>query len=320
MKKIKLLLLMLAMLVLAPATPASAQSKFVVPVTGRKVKLWVSDEQVLSLSSQEYQNYLKTAQISTDATNTALVKKVGQKMATAVETYLKENNRLDAIQNYNWEFNLVKDNSANAFCMPGGKIVVYEGLLPVTQSEAALAIVLGHEIAHAVAKHSAEQMSTQMKQQLGAKVLSGILGATGAGTTTSILSQTAFSLGSKLGSLKYSRDNESEADYMGLIFAAMAGYDPNVAVDFWQRMASTSSNTKLAFLSDHPSDAKRIANIKKWLPEALKYYKPVTTTTSSTTSKASSKKTTTKKTTTKKSTTKKTSTKKTTKKTTSKKK
>lgn len=189
---------MLAMLVLAPATPASAQSKFTVPVTGRKVKLWVSDEQVLSLSSQEYQSYLKTAKISTDATNTALVKKVGQNLANAVETYLKQNNRLDAIQNYQWEFNLVQDNSANAFCMPGGKIVVYEGLLPITQSEAALAIVLGHEIAHAVAKHSAEQMSTQVKQQLGAKVLSGILGATGAGTTTSILSQTAFSLGTKL--------------------------------------------------------------------------------------------------------------------------
>lgn len=303
---------MLAMLVLTPATPASAQSKFTVPVTGRKVKLWVSDEQVLSLSSQEYQSYLKTAKISTDATNTALVKKVGQNLANAVETYLKQNNRLDAIQNYQWEFNLVQDNSANAFCMPGGKIVVYEGLLPITQSEAALAIVLGHEIAHAVAKHSAEQMSTQVKQQLGAKVLSGILGATGASTTTSILSQTAFSLGTKLGSLKYSRDNESEADYMGLIFAAMAGYDPNVAIDFWQRMAANSSSTKLAFLSDHPSDAKRIANIQKWLPEAKKYYHPVTTTT--TTKKSTKKKSTTKKTSTKKSSTKKTTTKKSTKK------
>lgn len=309
---------MLAMLVLAPATPASAQSKFIVPVTGRKVKLWVSDEQVLSLSSQEYQSYLKTAKISNDATNTALVKKVGQNLANAVETYLKQNNRLDAIQNYQWEFNLVQDNSANAFCMPGGKIVVYEGLLPITQSEAALAIVLGHEIAHAVAKHSAEQMSTQVKQQLGAKVLSGILGATGASTTTSILSQTAFSLGTKLGSLKYSRDNESEADYMGLIFAAMAGYDPNVTIDFWQRMAANSSSTKLAFLSDHPSDAKRIANIQKWLPEAKKYYHPVTTTTTtkktSTTKKSTKKKSTTKKTSTKKSSTKKTTTKKSTKK------
>ena len=253
---------MLAMLVLAPTIPVNAQSKFTVPITGRKVRLWVSDEQVLSLSSQEYQSYLKTAKISTDATNTALVKKVGQNLANAVETFLKQNNRLDAIQNYSWEFNLVQDNSANAFCMPGGKIVVYEGLLPITQSESALAIVLGHEIAHAVAKHSAEQLSTQVKQQMGAKVLSGILGVTGASNTTSVLSQVAFSLGTKLGSLKYSRDNESEADYMGLVFAAMAGYDPSVALDFWKRMAASSSNTKLAFLSDHPSDAKRIANIQ----------------------------------------------------------
>ena len=152
MKKLKFLLIALMLLMVAPV---SAQTKYTVPVTGRKVKLWVSDEQVLSLSSQEYESYLKSVKISTDATNTALVKKVGQRLATAVETYLKENNRLDAIQNYQWEFNLVQDNTANAFCMPGGKIVVYEGLLPVTQSESALAIVLGHEIAHAVAKHSA---------------------------------------------------------------------------------------------------------------------------------------------------------------------
>ena len=193
----------------------------------------------------------------------------------------------------------MQDNSANAFCMPGGKIVVYEGLLPVTQSEDALAIVLGHEIAHAVAKHSAEQLSTQVKQQAGAKLLGAVLGATGVSNTTSLLTQTAFSLGSKLGSLKYSRDNESEADYMGLIFAAMAGYDPSVAVSFWQRMASSSTNSRLAFLSDHPSDAKRIASIQKWLPTALKYYTPVktaeTTTKKATKQKKSAKKSGTKK-------------------------
>lgn len=246
MKLLKHVLLALVLLLSAP-TAMNAQGKFVVPVTGRKVRLWVSDEQVLSLSAQEYQSYLKTAKISTNAANTAMVQKVGKRLATAVETYLRNNNRLDAIQNYSWEFNLVQDNSANAFCMPGGKIVVYEGLLPVTQSEDALAIVLGHEIAHAVAKHSAEQLSTQVKQQAGAKLLGAVLGATGVSNTTSLLTQTAFSLGSKLGSLKYSRDNESEADYMGLIFAAMAGYDPSVAVSFWQRMASSSTNGRLAF-------------------------------------------------------------------------
>lgn len=308
MKFLKHVLLALVLLLSAP-TAMNAQGKFVVPVTGRKVRLWVSDEQVLSLSAQEYQSYLKTAKISTNAANTAMVRKVGKRLATAVETYLRNNNRLDAIQNYSWEFNLVQDNSANAFCMPGGKIVVYEGLLPVTQSEDALAIVLGHEIAHAVAKHSAEQLSTQVKQQAGAKLLGAVLGATGVSNTTSLLTQTAFSLGSKLGSLKYSRDNESEADYMGLIFAAMAGYDPSVAVSFWQRMASSSTNSRLAFLSDHPSDAKRIASIQKWLPTALKYYTLVktteTTTKKATTQKKSAKKSGTKKRTTAKKSSKK---------------
>ena len=308
MKKIKFLLFALMLLMAAPI--ANAQSKFTVPVTGRKVRLWVSDEQVLSLSEKEYKSYLTSAKLSTNATQTAMVKRVGSRLATAVETYLKQTNRMDAIQNYSWEFNLVQDNSANAFCMPGGKIVVYEGLLPVTKDEASLAVVLGHEIAHAVAKHSAEQLSTQVKQNMGAKLLGAVLGVSGASTTTSILTQTAFSLGSKLGSLKYSRDNESEADYMGLVFAAMAGYDPSVAVNFWQRMAANSQSSKLAFLSDHPSEEKRIAHIKKWLPPAQKDYKPVATNTTSktsTTKKSSTKK---KKTTSKKKTVAKKTTKK----------
>ncbi len=293
MKTFKLFLLALCLLTVAPV---EAQTKFTVPVTGRKVRLWVSDEQVLSLSSQEYSSYMQSAKVSTNATNTEMVKRVGQRLANAVQTYLQKNNQTDAIKNYQWEFNLVQDNSANAFCMPGGKIVVYEGLLPITQDESSLAIVLGHEIAHAVAKHSAEQLSTQVKQNMGSKLLSTVLSATGVSSTTSVLAQGAFSLGSKLGSLKYSRDNETEADYMGLVFAALAGYDPSVAVTFWQRMAASTTSSKLAFLSDHPSDAKRIANIQKWLPEAQKYYTPVTTpaTTSTTTQKG----TTTKKTTT----------------------
>lgn len=129
-----------------------------VPITGRKQTIMVSDEQVLSLSSQEYANYMKTAKLSTNRTNTAMVKRVGQRLASAVEAYLKANGLASDVKQYSWEFNLVQDKSANAFCMPGGKIVVYEGLLPYTRNEASLAIVLGHEIAHAVARHSAEQM------------------------------------------------------------------------------------------------------------------------------------------------------------------
>ncbi len=269
-----------------------------VPITGRKQTILVSDQQVLSLSNEEYTSYMKTAKKSTNATNTAMVQRVGQRLASAVESYLKANGMEQEVKNYSWEFNLVQDNSANAFCMPGGKIVVYEGLLPITQNEASLAIVLGHEIAHAVAKHSAEQMSKQMKAQYGQQILGGVLQAAGVSSGTSTIAQSVYGLGSKFRSLHYSRQNESEADYMGLVFAAMAGYDPQVAVSFWQRMAQSTQSTTPAFLSDHPSDAQRIASIQKEMPEALKYYKPVQTT--ATTSKTTTKKTTATKTTKKK--------------------
>lgn len=300
MKKIRIILLWAVVAILASCGTTST-----VPVTGRKQNILVSDEQVLSLSNKEYTNYMSTAKKSTDAANTEMVKRVGQRLATAVESYLKANGLEKEVKNYSWEFNLVQDQSANAFCMPGGKIVVYEGLLPITQNEASLAIVLGHEIAHAVAKHSAEQMSKQMKAQYGQQILGGVLSAAGVSSGTTSIAQSVFGLGSKFRTLHYSRQNESEADYMGLVFAAMAGYDPQVAVSFWQRMASSSQSNTPAFLSDHPSDAKRIADIQKEMPEALKYYKPVqaapaakTTTAKTTTVKqttSSAKKTTTRK-------------------------
>lgn len=276
-----------------------------VPVTGRKHTLLVSDSQVLSLSNQQYSEFMKSAKVSTSSTNSSMVKRVGQRLATAVETYLKNNGLSSEIQNFAWEFNLVQNTEANAFCMPGGKIVVYEGLLPYTQNEASLAIVLGHEIAHAVAKHSAEQMSKKIRQQYGTQIGSAVLGQVVGSNVASIASQVAQQ-GFSFANLKYSRDNETEADHMGLIFAAMAGYDPQVAISFWQRMSSGSSSNKSDILSDHPSDAKRIAALQKEMPEALKYYQAASKATSTTTAK----KTTTKSTTTKKSasTTKKTTT------------
>lgn len=262
-----------------------------VPITGRKHTLLVDDAEVLSLSKQQYSEVIQKSTLSTDATKTAMVKRVGEKLAKAVESYLKENGAANDLQFYEWEFNLVKSNDVNAFCMPGGKIVVYEGILPVTQDEASLAIVLGHEIAHAVAKHSAEQMSKQMRQQTATQIGGAILGMAGVSqnTTSAIaaLSQTGFNFAN----LKYSRDNETEADRMGLIFAAMAGYDPNKAIDFWKRMAALSTSSKSEIFSDHPSDEKRIAALQQVIPEAMKYYKPATTTTTT------AKKTTTKKTT-----------------------
>ena len=239
-----------------------------VPITGRKHSLLVSDSQILSLSKQEYSKFLSSAKLSSNAANTAMVKRVGQRLVN--------NGYQDELKNFEWEFNLVADNQVNAFCMPGGKIVVYEGLLPVSQDEASLAIVLGHEIAHAVAKHSAEQMSKKMRQAYGTQIGGSILGAIG-GQTVGDIAQIAAGQYFSFRNLKYSRDNESEADHMGLIFAAMAGYDPSVAVGFWQRMAAKSGNSNGSdMFSDHPSDAKRIAAIQQLLPEAMAYYKAAT--------------------------------------------
>ena len=261
-------------LFLAPLTAltlVSCGTASKVPITGRVHRLSVSDEQVLSLSNSQYKEYMASAKKSTDANATALVKRVGQRLATAVETYLRENGYANELQYFNWEFNLVKDDAVNAFCMPGGKIVVYEGLLPVTQDEASLAIVLGHEIAHAVAKHSAEQISKKYNQsqftQLGGAILSSTVGDGAAQVATAMAS-----IGLQFANAHYSRENESEADHMGLVFAAMAGYDPAVAVTFWQRMSAASGGGSTSYLSSHPSDAKRITDIQKWLPEAQQYY------------------------------------------------
>lgn len=284
---------------------ASCGTTNTVPITGRKTHLLVDDAQILSLSTQQYQSYMKEAKVSTNQNNTALVKRVGQRLATAVETFLTNNGYAAEVQNFQWEFNLIADNQANAFCMPGGKIVVYEGMLPVTQDEASLAIVLGHEIAHAVAKHSAEQMSKQMRQeyaaQIGGNLLTQLAQAKGVSKNSAALIDLLAQEGFNLANLKYSRDNETEADRLGLIFAAMAGYDPQQAIPFWQRMAQLGGNTKSEIFSDHPSDEKRIANLQKVMPEALSYYTPITTPTSVSASALMQKKTTaTKKTTTSK--------------------
>ena len=319
MRKIKLFVLAVAALLLASACGTTET----VPLTGRKHKVSssYSNAQMLSLGSQEYTKFMSSAKKSTNSTNTAMVQRVGQRLANAVTTYLNNNGYASDASSYQWEFNLVQNSEANAWCLPGGKIVVYEGLLPYTQNETALAIVLGHEIAHAVAKHSAEQLTKQNNQSVLTQVI-GTAGQVVGGTAGTIVQAGASVAGNyafPLMNLKYSRSNETEADYMGLIFAAMAGYNPEEAVPFWKRMSSGTSTSTSDFFSDHPSDEKRIAALEKEMPEAKKYYNAAvaaghaaikTTTTTKTTTKATTKKATTKtttKTTTKKTTAKKSS-------------
>ncbi len=247
-----------------------------VPITGRQQNLMVSDEQVLGLSLEQYSDYMKSAKPSTNKNNTAMVKRVGQRIANAVESYLKSNGMAEEVKNYSWEFNLVKDNQVNAWCMPGGKIVVYEGLLPVTKDEASLAIVMGHEIAHAVARHSAERLSNAYKEQYGAAALSALLSGAGVSSGWQQLASLAHQYGGALFTSGFSRKQESEADHMGLIFAAMAGYNPQVAVEFWQRMSSATGGGSNSLFADHPSDAQRIQQIQGWMPEAMQYFTPKT--------------------------------------------
>ncbi|NDW09875.1 M48 family metallopeptidase [Dysgonomonas sp. 520] len=250
-----------------------------VPITGRKQMLLVSDQEVLTLSLQQYDEFIKTAPLSTDKANTALVVKVGKNIAAAVETYMRANGYESELASYSWEFHLVKSTDVNAFCMPGGKIVVYEGILPVTRDETGLAVVLGHEVAHAVAKHSNERMSQQVAAQYGGAALGAVL--SGTSSTVQNLAGAVYGLGAEYGvMLPYSRKQELEADKLGLIFMAMAGYNPSFAKGFWERMSQASGGGVPEFMSTHPSDATRINQIDKDLSDALKYYKGGNTKTS----------------------------------------
>ncbi|MDD6891764.1 MAG: M48 family metallopeptidase [Bacteroidales bacterium] len=243
-----------------------------VPVTGRKQVLLVSDQEVLTSSLTQYNSYMKSATKSTNSTQSAMVTRVGKRIAAATEQYLRENGLSAQLSEFAWEFNLVKDPQVNAFCMPGGKIVVYEGLMKLVSSDDELAVVVGHEVAHAVAKHSNERMSQEILAQYGAQILSQTLSQKSAATQQ--VAQKIYGLGAQYGAiLPFSRKHESEADFMGLIFMAMAGYNPDVAVNFWQKMSANGSAGVPEFMSTHPSDARRISDIQRELPAIKAKYK-----------------------------------------------
>jgi predicted Zn-dependent protease len=243
-----------------------------VPLTGRRQLSLVSDADMLSMSFGQYDQFLKENKMSSNSADTNEVKHVGRNIQNAVATYFSRNNLSQGLNGFAWEFNLIESKEANAWCIPGGKVMVYSGILPFSQNETGLAVVIGHEIAHAVAKHSNERMSQALVSQLGGQVLAQAVKQKP--QQTQQIWMTLFGVEVQLGAvLPYNRLQEGEADHLGLIFMAMAGYDPNAAVGFWQRMAQNAGAKPPEFLSTHPSDKKRLNKIKAEIPEAMKYYK-----------------------------------------------
>lgn len=251
---------------------ALASACATVPITGRQRLNLVPASQMLSMSYQQYSEFLKSNKVSADRAQTALVRHVGQRIQHAVEQYFREQGLSDRLSGYQWEFNLVENKEANAWCMPGGKVVVYSGMLPVTKTEEGLAVVMSHEIAHAIAEHGNERMSHALIAQMGGMALDQAMASSP--SQTKQLWMTVYGVGVQYGALlPYSRLQESEADRLGLIFMAMAGYDPAEAINFWERMAKATDARPPEFMSTHPSDETRIREIKQRLPEALRYYK-----------------------------------------------
>lgn len=249
------------------------QACTVVPLTGRKQLSLIPESEMISMSLTSYTDFMKENPASSDKKNSDIVREVGSNISAAVIKYFTSINLISRLDGYQWEFNLVKnDSTPNAWCMPGGKVVVYSGILPYTQDKNGLAVVLSHEIAHAVARHGNERMSEQLLAQYGSVALNEIIKQKP--EQTKGIFNSAYGLGTQFGvMLPFSREHELEADKLGLIFMAMAGYDPRTAVAFWERMSSMGGQKPPEFMSTHPSDATRINKIKAALPEALQYYK-----------------------------------------------
>jgi predicted Zn-dependent protease len=240
-----------------------------VPITGRSQLQLVSATEMAAMSEQQYDEMMRKARVSTDRRTAAQLERVGNRIARATESYLRANG---VHMWFNWEFTLIDDDKqVNAWCMPGGKVAFYTGILPYTQNEDGMAVVMGHEVAHALARHGGERLSQALLAQLGGLALSEAMSAQ-PGKTAQVWKE-AVGVGTQVGLLGYSRLHESEADQIGLILMAKAGYDPRTAISFWERMSNSGKQKPPELLSTHPSDARRIADIKRHLPAALKYYK-----------------------------------------------
>jgi predicted Zn-dependent protease len=243
-----------------------------VPITGRRQLSLISDSEMNAMSFTEYDKVLAESKLSKDATATAQVKRVGAKIQGAVEKYFQQQGQSQQLAGYEWEFSLIESDEANAWCMPGGKVAFYTGILPFTRDDTGLAVVMGHEVAHAIAHHGGERMSQQMALQLGGLALSEAVSSKPEQTRN--LWMGAFGLGAQVGvMLPFSRSHESEADRLGLIFMAMAGYNPQEAPKFWERMSANGGAAPPEFLSTHPSDATRIRQLNEYMAEAQPYYK-----------------------------------------------
>jgi predicted Zn-dependent protease len=245
-----------------------------VPYTGRSQLSLVPESQVLELSRSSYRQVLSEATLSDDLEAAAAVGEVGRRIAAAAEDFMREHGYADQVHNYDWEFALLEDDEmVNAWCMPGGKIAVYTGILPITRDESGLAIVMGHEVAHALANHGGERLSHLLLVELGAAGLSQALREEP--EMTQVLALAAYGLGSQIGLiLPYSRTQEYEADRIGLMITARSGYDPREAIPFWSRMIEAGDSEAIEFLSTHPATESRIQAIRSMMPEALRHYRP----------------------------------------------
>lgn len=231
------------------------------------------ESDMVQMSATQYTEFLAANQpLPSSNPQAQLVEKVGQKISVAVEKYLNEHGYKEMVKNFDWTFHTVDDPTVNAWCMPGGRVVFYTGILPICKDEVGIAVVMGHEVAHAVAKHGNERMSQAMGIQAAGMTL-GAFTQSQPQLTQDLLLQ-SYGIGSQLGTLAFSRSNETEADKLGLVFMAMAGYDPNEAPKFWTRMSELAGEKPPEFLSTHPADERRVEDLQEFMPEALKFYKP----------------------------------------------